>query len=162
MDAELLERFRRIGLRLDREGRFWHQGEPVLHAGVAAALHRMIDRLEDGRYVVRMDAERYAYLEVEDAPFQVRSVSVERGPEGALLFLTLSDGSGEGLRYGSLRVGAEDALYCEVREGRFEARFGRSASRALGELIEAELDESGADTERFCLRAAGRLWPIRG
>ena len=156
MDAELLERFRQIGLRLDREGRFWHQGEPVSHAGIAAALQRMIDRLEDGRFVVRMDAERYAYLEVEDAPFQVKSVGVERGPEGPLLFLTLSDGSEEELRYGSLRVGAEDALYCEVKDGRFEARFSRAASRALGELIEAEEGE-----ERFCLRAAGRLWPIR-
>lgn len=156
MDDALLERFRRIGLRLDREGRFWLEGEPVSHAGIVAALHRMIDRLDDGRYVVRMDAARFAYLEVEDAPFQIRSVAVERGPDGPHLFVTLDDGSEEELRYGSLRVGADDALYGEVKDGRFEARFARAASRALGELIEADEQEAG-----FYLRAAGQRWPIR-
>ncbi len=158
MDPELLERYRQIGLRLDREGRFWLEGEPVLHAGIIAALHRMIDRLEDGRFAVRLDAERYAYLEVEDAPFQVRSVAVERGAESPLLFLTLDDESEEELRYGTLRVGPDDALYCEVKEGRFEARFSRAASRQLGELIE----ELEGEASGFGLRAAGRLWPIRG
>jgi hypothetical protein len=158
MDDELLESFRQIGLRLDREGRFWHQGELVTHAGVSAALHRMIDRLEDGRTIVRLDAERYAYLEVEDAPYQVRSVALERGAEGPLLFLLLGDGTEEELRYGSLRVGEADALYCEVKDGRFEARFSRPASRQLGELIEADETPEGT---LFFLRAGAGRWPIR-
>jgi hypothetical protein len=156
-----LEQYRRIGLRLDRQGRFWHQGELVAHHGLAAALHRWLDRLDDGRYVVRLDAERYAYVEVEDAPYQVRSIAIERGAEGEpglRVFLALSDGSEEELAYGTLGVGADDALYCRVKGGRFEARFGRPAYYLLGELIEGEEDERGAP--RFVLRAAGERWPI--
>jgi hypothetical protein len=149
---ELEERVRRSGLRLDREGRWWHEGELVAHAGLAAALNRWLDRLEDGRYVVRLDAERYAYVEVEDAPYQVLTVEIERGPEGPRVYLKLSDGGQEELDYGSLRVGAAHALYCHVK-GRMAARFSRQAYYLLGELLEES-------PEGFALRAAGQLFPI--
>lgn len=151
---ELAERLRRSGLRLDREGRWWHEGELVAHAGLAAALHRWLDRLEDGRYVVRLDSERFAYVEVEGAPYQVLTVEIERSAEGPRVHLQLSDGSQEELDYGSLQVGADHALYCQVK-GRMAARFSRQAYYLLGELLEE-------GPEGVALRAAGRLWPIAG
>jgi len=150
----LLEQVRQSGLRLDREGRWWHQGELVEHAGLKGALNRWLDQLEDGRFVVRLDAERYAFVEVEDAPFQVLTVELWRGPAepAAHVELHLSDGSEEELAYDSLRVGAGHALYCRVK-GRFTARFSRQAYYLLGELLEE------APTG-IALRAAGQLWPI--
>jgi uncharacterized protein len=153
MDPELIERLRQSGLKLDREGRWWHQGEPVQHAGLADALHRWLDRLDDGRYVVRFDAERFAYVEVEDAPYQVLTIEIERGPDGPRVHLRLSDGTEEELDYGSLRVGGGNALYARVKAGRFAARFSRQAYYLLGELLEES--EQG-----FGLRAVGQLFPI--
>lgn len=151
---QLLEELRRSGLRLDREGRWWHEGEPVRHGGLAQALHRWIDRLEDGRYVVRLDEQRYAYIDVEDAPFLVRRLRVE-GEEGARrVFVELSDQCSEELAYASLRTGEGGALYCEVK-GRFPARLTRPAHFLLGEVLEQE-------GEAFVLHAAGKRFVVEG
>lgn len=155
-DAEreaLIERFRRIGLRLDAEGRFWHQDAPVDHPGLERALHRWLDQLPDGRFIIRFDGQRYAYVDVEDAPYQVRTVLIDRAATGPEVTLLLSDDTEELLDYGSLRVGPQNALYCRVKEGRLEARFSRQAYYLLGELVE---EHEG----QFVLRAAGQLWPI--
>jgi uncharacterized protein len=154
LSPEEIDRFRQLGLRLDREGRWWHEGQPVQHRGLALALSRWLDRLPDGRFIVRLDAERFAYVEVEDAPFVVTTVLLDRGADGVHVTAQLNDDSAEELDYDTLRVGADNALYCEVKQRRFSARFSRAAYYLLGELIE-EADGS------FSLRAAGGLWPLR-
>lgn len=149
---EVWERLRQSGLRLDREGRWWHEGEAVEHPGLVRALHRWLDRLADGRYVVRFTAEAFAYVEVEDAPRLVRSLRREGTGAEARVFLYLSDEREEELPYATLRVGAGGALYCRLRGG-LEARFTRPAHYLLGEMIE----ESGSG---FVLAAAGARWPV--
>jgi hypothetical protein len=153
IDPGLLERLRHSGLRLDREGRWWHEGQRVTHAGLARALHRWLDRLEDGRFVVRLDARRLAYVEVEDAPYAVRRIRVDGRGGRRRVWLLLSDGSEEELDYGSLAVStADNALYCRVKGGLL-ARFSRPAYYRLAELIEP----AGGG---FVLRAAAARWPI--
>ena len=63
--AAWLEKIRRSGISLDREGRFIHEGAEVTHEGMKRALFRWLDRLPppDGRYVLRLDERRFAYLE---------------------------------------------------------------------------------------------------
>lgn len=153
MTPEQIERLRRCGLRLDREGRWWHEGAQVQHGGLNAALHRWLDRLDDGRYVVRIDEQRYAYVEVEDAPYMVRNLTTGLRDEQPEVMLGLSDESTEGLDYGSLTVGPDNALYCRVKDGRFEARFSRPAYYRLAEQIEET--KTG-----FALQARGKLWPV--
>ncbi len=148
--ARLLDSFRQTGLRLDGDGRWWHEGEAVSHRGLTRALNRWIDRLDDGRYIVRLDAERYAYIEVEDAPLIIRTLSVD-GKRGRI-FVQLSDETTEELDYASLRLGAVNSLYCRVRRG-FDARFCRSAYLLVSEMI-VERDQG------FVLVAADREWPI--
>lgn len=172
----MIERFRRTGIRLDREGRFWHEGAQVAHQGFHRALLRWLDRLEDGRPILRLDERRYAYLEVEDAHLLVLSARWD----GDRAFLTLNDGSEQELDYGSLRVGDDDALYCAVRDGRLEARITTPAYYTLAERIEpieaTELDSRDGlaepadpdgtrdardlDRVEFALDAAGRSFPI--
>ena len=42
-EAEL-ERFRQSGVKLDADGRFWHEGEMIAHAGMIAAFWRWLAR----------------------------------------------------------------------------------------------------------------------
>jgi hypothetical protein len=142
-DAEI-EKLRQSGIRLDADGRFWHEGAEVTHHGLRAAFWRWLDRNPDGRWVLRLDANRFVYLDVDDAPYVVRSARWE----GERAMLRLSDDSDEELDYASLHLRAGGQPYCTVK-GRFPARVSTLAWNTLGERI-----EDGA------LRAAGRAWPL--
>lgn len=152
LSVGLIEQWRQTGLRLDRQGRWWHEGDLVEHEGLRRALFSWLDRLEDGRFILRLDGDRFAYVEVEDTPFIVRAIELSTSTQGVRVVLHLNDGGEEELAYGTLKVEPDNALTCEVR-GRFRARYSRGAYYQLGELIEES--EGG-----FSLRAAGQLWPL--
>ena len=136
VDPSILERLRRSGIRIDREGRFIHEGEEVRHQGLRAALFRWLDRLPppDGRYILRLDPQRYAYVDVDDTPLVARSARVD----GDRALLVLSDGSEEGLDPGTLTLDPAGVLRCWVRDGRLEARLSTSAAAVLAERITEE------------------------
>ncbi len=129
-------------IRLDGDGRFWHEGDRVDHPGLARGLHRWISRHPtDGRIVLENGWD-WCYLAVDDVPYFVRGVSIEPGQAGEAgerLVVHLSDDSEEPLVLASLRVDAEGALRCEVKHaakgGPFAARFDRHAAAALGEHL---------------------------
>lgn len=141
---EQIEKLRQSGIRLDADGRFWHEGAEVLHHGLRAAFWRWLDRNPDGRYVLRLDARRFVYLDVDDAPFVVRSARWE----GERAIVRLSDDSEEELEYATLHLGKNGQPYCTVK-GRFDARVSTGAWATLGQRI-----DDGA------LHAAGRAFPI--
>src|SRR5579883_1013856 len=132
LSDEQLERFRRSGIRLDAEGRFWHEGAEVAHAGLRAALWRWLDRNPDGRFVLRLDENRFVYLDVDDAPHAVRSLRWE----GERAIVRLADDSEEPLDPSTLRLAPSGVAYCRVKGGRFEARLATGAWAALAERIE--------------------------
>ncbi len=124
-------RSRESTIRIDREGRFWHDGRVVEHEGMARAFAGWIDvHPDDGRFILTNGYD-WSYFTVEDAPFVVRHVRVE----AAIAWLTLSDETTEKLDPSTLGVGADDALYCRVKGGRFEARYARSAQTAMAPLL---------------------------
>jgi hypothetical protein len=131
-DPELIERLRRSGIRIDREGHFIHEGEPVRHEGLRSALFRWLDRLDDGRYVLRLDERRFAYIDVDDTPLVVRALRIDGG--GAVT-LQLSDGGAEPLDAATLTVDEQGVLRCWVRGGRIEARLATSAAAVLADRI---------------------------
>jgi len=120
-DAEI-EKLRQSGIRLDGDGRFWHEGEVITHRGLVAALWRWLDRNPDGRYVLRLDERRFVYLDVDDAPYVVRSLRWEEGRPIALL----SDGSEEPIDPDAITLRG-DVPYARVKGGRFDARLTPSA-----------------------------------
>lgn len=134
MTADELERRRASGVCIDRRGRFMHEGQEVTHPGLRAALWRWLDRDADGRYVLRLDADRFVWLEVDDVPFVIHSLRWE----GERAVALLSDGSEEALDLAGLRFGAAEAIYARVRGGRFEARLSAAAWAALGERIDLD------------------------
>lgn len=146
---ELLERFRSIGLRLDRDGHFWHQGERVAHARLQEALLRWLDVRDDGRDIVRLDDTRYAYVDVDDTHLRVTAARWR----GDRLDLVLDDGAEEELAYPTLALGADGGLRCRVRGGRLTARFTSAAQQVALERLDV-------DGNRHVLVAAGRRWPI--
>jgi uncharacterized protein len=127
-DAQI-EKLRQSGIRLDAEGRFWHEGQEVTHAGLRAAFWRWLDRNPDGRYVLRLDERRFVYLDVDDAPYLVRSLRWD----GERALALLSDESEEPLDLQSVRLRGEVA-YATVK-GRFDARLSSSAWAVLAERI---------------------------
>ena len=131
-DAEAIERFRRSGIRIDREGEFQHEGAPVIHEGLRRALFRWLDRLPDGRTILRLDAERFAYVDVDDTPLVARGARVQ----GDEVFLALSDGAEERLNPGTLTIDDRGVLRCKARGGRLEARLATSAAAVLADLID--------------------------
>jgi hypothetical protein len=136
VDPDLVERLRRSGIRIDREGQFIHEGEEVRHLGLRAALFRWLDRLPppDGRYILRLDERRFAYVDVDDTPLVARSARVD----GGRVLLGLSDGSEEPLDPATLTVDHAGVLRAFVRDGRLEARLATSAAAALEPLLTEE------------------------
>lgn len=134
------------GLVLDRDGRWFHDGEPVEHPKIVEAFNRGLERAPDGRYLLRFGPD-WCYVTVEDAPLQV-AVALEVDGRVAL---KLSSGATESLRPETLweRGGV---LYCLSQAG-LPARFGRSAQVALGSLLE---ERPGG----FVLVLQGREHPI--
>lgn len=147
MDPATLQLLReQSGLRLDREGRFWHRGGEVTHARTNAVLHEGIHRAPDGRWATRIGKE-WGYLEVEDAALFIRRIE----PAGTALRGQLASGGWVDLDPATLAAGADDALYARVNGER--ARLTRPAQLSLGEL----LDE---DAGGFALRLGDRAFRI--
>jgi hypothetical protein len=150
LTPEQLEKMRAIGLRLDRAGRFWHDGAEVTHGRLRQALLRWLDVRPDGRDIVRLDATRYAYVEVEDA--HLRAISARW--DGDRCFVTWDDGAEDELAYAQLREAPDHALYTTARGGRLRARIGGAAHQTITQRI------APAAGGGFVLAAAGTTWPI--
>jgi hypothetical protein len=88
------------GLRLHRDGRFGHEGQPIRHARLRAALESGVRHLEeeDG-FVVQLGRFR-ARIDVEATPFFVRELEARDAS------LRLSDGTREPLRAQAARTPA--------------------------------------------------------
>ena len=78
-------------IRLDRLGRFWHDGGIVEPSALADALHRWIARHpDDGRFILTNGYD-WTYFTVEATPYFVLAVHDRAGA----IELALSDGSRE-------------------------------------------------------------------
>ncbi len=128
-----LENLRRSGIRIDRQGQFIHEGEPVRHEGLRQALFRWLDRLPDGRHILRLDERRYAFLDVDDTPLVVPAL---RFASAGTVTLALSDGGSETLDPATLTVDEAGVMRCQVRGGRLEARLSTSAAATLADQIQ--------------------------
>jgi uncharacterized protein len=146
-------RSRESTIRLDAQGRFWHEGRPVEHAGLAAGLHTWIGRHPEDRRYILSNGYDWTYFTVDDAPYTVRGVRIEDGR----VVLRLSDGTEEAWDPATARIGAGDALYTQVKAsapgGPYEAKFTPHAQTSLAPV----LTDAGADARGVSVRIGGRL-----
>ena len=115
-----------LGLTLHHDGSWTHEGQPIKHRKLRQAFDRgVVYAPEEGVFVVRLRHFR-GQIEVEEAPFFVRTFEAQSGA------IELSDHSRESLDISSLELSARDgALLCRVKrdlipEGIW-ARFSHSA-----------------------------------
>lgn len=138
------------GIHLDRMGRFWHRGQPITHKRTQMALLRWLDVQDDGRPILRLDEERFAYRTVEEALLIV--VAVRRTNDR--IFVSLNDKTEEELAYQSLMQTPDNVIYCLVRDARLLARLTTSAYYTLADSIVE-------DANSFKVAAWGQSFPVR-
>ena len=119
------------GLVLDRELRWFHDGEPVVHPKIIELFNESLVPTEDGRFQLRVGKD-WAYITVEDAAYRVTGLDATE----TSVFLRLSDRTGEALVPSTLTLEADGVLSVRVKQGRAKARFSRQAQVALGALLE--------------------------
>ena len=126
---------RPFGLVLHRDGRWSHEGEPVLNRRLREHFDRSVDYLPDeGKYIVRLGHFR-GEIELEEAGFFVRGVDADSGR------ITLSDRSSERLDPTTLRPSCDsESLLCSVKrdlvDGGLPARFTHAAQAELWHSVE--------------------------
>jgi hypothetical protein len=143
---------RPFGLVLHHDGRWSHEGQPILNRRIREKFDVSVRYLPDQRkYVVQIGRFR-GEIEVEEAGFFVRDVDLARGE------VLLSDGSRDPLDLESLRLSELDGAYlCTVKRelmtGGLPARFTHAAQ---AELL-AAVDETA---EGPAIRLGGKLRPM--
>jgi len=141
-------------LKFGGDGRWYADGEPVVHERLALLFSRSLRRKASGGYEVWIDERYHADVEVEDTPYVVTAVSLASGCGPVSFTVQLHDGSSEPLDPDSLHVGAGNVLYCRVKGGSERARFLRPAYYQLAQFIE----EAGG--EQFRLRCGSATHTI--
>ena len=128
---EVVQNFLRSGatleeIRLDAHGHWTHEGQPFDNPRLIALFSRSVDRTEGGTWVLKIDPFTYP-ITVEDTGFFVRAVQWSTSPPT----LHLSDGTTEALDLETIDYQSGGRLYCSIRDGRFRARFKRSAYHTI-------------------------------
>ena len=145
---------RPFGLVLHHDGRWTHEGHPILNRKMRELFDRSVVYLPDeGKFIVKLGHFR-GEIEIEEAGFFVKSIDLAESQ------VHLSDGHVDRLEVGSLTVSPLDgALLCRVKHdlipSGLRARFCHSAQ---AELLGAV--EEGPDGAGWFLVLSGRLEPM--
>jgi hypothetical protein len=131
-------RSRESSIVLSKEGRFFHDGEPVEHAGMHQAFAAWLRRHpDDGRYILSNGYD-WTYLTVEGPARFVRAVrAVDGSPQ-----LVLLDGLEVRLEPHALRVDAQGKLRVELPGGE-PASFTAAAQLELSPWLEERAGNIG-------------------
>ena len=149
LTAEALELMRRsVPLRIDKEGRWFHDGSPFRHVRLADVFSAGLDlHPETGEAIVRV-ADRFCYIECAGTPFLVTQLNAAVTPAQA----TLNSGEVRGLK-GAVFFEFEHHLAVEWSDGRW-ARLSRGVYARLADHLESH----GGD---YVIVLAGQRYPIR-
>lgn len=145
---ELIESGQQIDdIFLDKEGRWFHNGEPFLNEKIIAFFNKSVDVTADGQYVIHYGDYTYP-IRVEDTPYFVTGVRYDGFGCFERIFINTSDGETEELAVHTIYCGKNNALYCRIKHGRMPARFMRSPSFNILERLEEEA--GGIYSLRLC------------
>ena len=157
---------RAFGLRIARDGRWFHQGSPIERLALVRLFATVLRREPDGSYWLVTPVER-GRIEVEDVPFVAVELAVDGRGAGRRLSLRsnldewMTVGRGHPLRARRPADQPADAgfvPYVEVRDG-LEARLARPVYYELMEL--AEEHQVGAEI-RLGVWSDGCFFPLDG
>lgn len=133
--AERLEIFRRsVDLRLDGEGRWYHDGTPFEHPRLIELFDRGIDvHPETGEPILRVGG-KWCYVRADDTPFVVRALR----HSGDELLARINTGEQVPLALDALST-ADDHVYAQL-DARRRARLDRATQNGLAELLDEDED----------------------
>lgn len=154
--AAVLEWFRRsVDLRLDAEGRWFHDGEPFEHPRLIALFDHGLDTHPETGEAILHVGDKWCYVRADDRPFVVRRFDLSEGA----LWATLNNGERLAVTANArFVVGPGERVVVQLDAGRHRlARLGRSAWHRLAQWIEAAAEGSAEDAWVVC--GAGR-WPL--
>jgi hypothetical protein len=129
-------------IRIDKDGVWYYRGVEMFRKDILQSLYRHLKRDPGGRYLIVIGEDR-AYVDVEDTPYVVQSVSciVAEGKGEDAIGLHMPDDSMVELDPATLRVGADNTLYGIMAGLDVEARFSRSSYYQLAKYIEFDEEQ---------------------
>ena len=127
---------------IDKNGKWFHKGIEMIHKAIVNEFYRSLTLDSCGEYLIVRGMEK-CFVEVEDTPFIVTRVEFgntgESGDEQ--LILSLIDDTRENLDPKTLSVGADNVLYCRIKNNSFKARFNRASYYQIASRIKEEGDK---------------------
>jgi len=120
-------------IRIDREGRWYYEGNEIINPMVLRAFCQALMRDDQGRYCIVIEPE-VCYVEVEDTPFVVSGV---RGDPQVGLYVRLNTLDTHPLDPSKLSIGKDNVLYVTLPDG-MKVRFTRPAYYSLALMMEEE------------------------
>jgi uncharacterized protein len=144
-------------IRIDKDGLWYFRGEEMKRLEIVTHLYNYLKRDEQGHYLIEIGNDK-CYVNVEDAPYVIKSIGIEYfGTAGLpVIELSLSDGIKETLVSDTcMWVGEGNVLYCRVKKGTHHARFSRSAYYQICKYI--EYDEG---SESYSIKLAESSNPL--
>ncbi len=136
-----------VGLSIDRDGVWRHQGDPILRERLVRLFATVLRKDEDGKHYLVTPVEKIV-IHVVDAPFLAVAMRVEGSGEDQRLVFTTNVGD-------EVTAGADHPIavrggkpYLRVR-GRLDARLTRAVYYELAELAENGRVTSDGQTFRI-------------
>ncbi|MBI3447120.1 MAG: DUF1285 domain-containing protein [Magnetospirillum sp.] len=165
-DGELPEYCGDLGIRIDRQGRWFYHGSPINRKEMVCLFASVMHRAKDGSYLLITPGEMGS-IEVEDVPFvAVEMFTCGAGREAVISFRTNMDemvtiDADHPLRITEDEGSGEPSPYVTVRKG-LEARLTRSVYYELVALGWEEVvpGENGQGDKVYGLWSSGNFFPL--
>ncbi len=125
-------------ISVDLEGNWSYRGNQITREDILELFYDNLQLTADGKYLIEWQNQR-CLLEVADTPFVIGSVDrAETSSNDRILLRLRHISAPEELDPAGLWVGADNVLYCRIRQGRWVARFSRPAYYQLAQWIEED------------------------
>jgi uncharacterized protein len=155
---ELMQKLQSSRIYVDEEGEWFNEGIAITREDILQFFLEHVQELADGSYVIAWGGNLCS-LHVADTPFVIgrvdRSANGELTEEQCVMKLKHHP-QPQTLDPTTLHSGADNVLYCRLRESGHRARFSRPAYYQLAQWIEEDPEAGG-----FCLCMGTNRYPIR-
>ena len=135
---------------IDAEGIFWHDGSELDDPELILFFLKNLKKTPEGKLQLLCQGELCEF-ECADVPYVIQSIDFH----GDEIQLHFQGNYSEILDPHSLKVGKENVLYCEVKNGEFSARFSRKAYNDLAKQVVINPEK------KYCLKLQNKLYPIQ-
>ena len=126
-------------IHFGKDGWWYANDERIQNQRINKLFSQCLQKTEDGQYEIVLGRDR-ANVEIEDTPYVVTQVTGD--PEHGFS-LRLNDESEEPLAPGTLVIGNNDVLYCQVKGHTHAARFLRPAYYQVTQYVQEDATGGG-------------------